>query len=88
MVGSACGIATQTADGLKVPVVRDVNRKGIVQLAQDCADLAKKAREGNTQMGSTEPLRGPGGFAWLRPAGNDRLQIKLSDLPRAQLPEK
>ena len=51
-------------------------------------DGIKKARDGNTQMGSTEPLRGPGGFAWLRPAGNDRLQIKLSDLPRAQLPEK
>ena len=51
-------------------------------------DGIKKAREGNTQMGSTEPFRGQGGFAWLRPTTNDRLQIKLSDLPRAQLPEK
>ncbi len=51
-------------------------------------DGIKKARDGNTQMGSTEPLRGQGGFSWLRPPGNDKLQIKLSDLPRAQLPEK
>ena len=51
-------------------------------------DGIKKARDGNTQMGSTEPIRGQGGFAWLRPPGNDKLQIKLSDLPRAQLPEK
>ena len=51
-------------------------------------DGLKKARDGNTQMGSTEPIRGPGGFSWLRPPGNDKLQIKLSDLPRAQLPEK
>ena len=39
-------------------------------------------------MGTTEPVRGAGGFAWLRPAGQDKLQIKLSDVPRAQLPEK
>ena len=51
-------------------------------------DGLKKARDGNTQMGSTEPIRGQGGFSWLRPPGNDKLQIKLSDLPRAQLPEK
>jgi hypothetical protein len=48
----------------------------------------KKARDGNAQMGTTEPLRGAGGLAWLLPPGNDKVQIKLSDLPRAQLPEK
>jgi hypothetical protein len=51
-------------------------------------DGLKKAREGNTQMGSTEPKRGQGGLAWLLPASNDQVEIKLSDLPRAQLPEK
>ena len=51
-------------------------------------DGLKKAREGNTQMGSTEPKRGQGGLAWLLPASNDAVEIKLSDLPRAQLPEK
>ncbi len=51
-------------------------------------DGIKKAREGNTQMGETEPRRGRGSLAWLLPASNDAVQIKLSDLPRAQLPEK
>ena len=51
-------------------------------------DGIKKAREGNTQMGSTEPKRGQGGLAWLLPASNDKVEIKLTDLPRAQLPEK
>lgn len=51
-------------------------------------DGIKKARDGNTQMGSTEPKRGSGSLAWLLPAGNDQVQIKLTDLPRAQLPEK
>ena len=65
---------------VRLPYEKDLHRL--------LGDGIKKARDGNTQMGSTEPLRGPGGFAWLRPAGNDRLHIKLSDLPRAQLPEK
>ena len=64
----------------KLPYEKDLHRI--------LGDGIKKAREGNAQMGSTEPKRGPGGFAWLRPAGNDKLQIKLSDVPRAQLPEK
>jgi len=48
----------------------------------------KKARNGNTQLGETEPRRGAGSLPWLRPAGNDKVEIKLRDLPRAQLPEK
>ena len=64
----------------KLPYEKDLHRI--------LGDGMKKAREGNSQMGTTEPVRGPGGFAWLRPAGNDKLQIKLSDVPRAQLPEK
>ena len=51
-------------------------------------DGIKKARDGNTQIGTTEPRRGQGGLPWLRPANDDKVQIKLSDLPRAQLPEK
>ncbi|QIM51279.1 hypothetical protein [Hydrogenophaga crocea] len=64
----------------RVPYEKDLHRL--------LGDGLRKAREGNTQMGSTEPRRGPGGFSWLRPPGSDPLQIKLSDLPRAQLPEK
>lgn len=48
----------------------------------------KKARDGNAQMGTTTPRRGPSGSTWLRPSGNEDLDIRLSDVPRAQLPEK
>ncbi len=47
----------------------------------------KKARQGVTQMGSSEPKQGPRGFAWLRPA-SDEQAVKIRDLPVPQLPEK
>jgi pyruvate dehydrogenase E2 component (dihydrolipoamide acetyltransferase) len=40
------GFAADTEHGLVVPVVKDIWIKGIVQLAQECAELAKKARDG------------------------------------------
>ena len=40
------GFAADTEHGLVVPVVRDVEKKGVVQLAEECGALAKKAREG------------------------------------------
>ena len=40
------GFAADTENGLVVPVVKDIWIKGIAQLAQECADLAKKARDG------------------------------------------
>jgi len=40
------GFAADTPNGLVVPVVRDVEQKGIVQLAQETGELAKKARDG------------------------------------------
>ncbi len=40
------GFAADTENGLVVPVVRDVNRKGIIQLAKETAALAEKARAG------------------------------------------
>ncbi|MBL6749100.1 MAG: dihydrolipoyllysine-residue acetyltransferase [Nevskia sp.] len=49
------GFAADTANGLVVPVVRDVDRKGIVQLAQETAELAKKARDGKLKA---EDMRG------------------------------
>ena len=64
----------------KLPYEKDLHRI--------LGDGVKKARDGNTQLGETEPRRGQGGLAWLRPASNDKVEIKLRDLPRAQLPEK
>ena len=40
------GFAADTPNGLVVPVVRDVDKKGVVQIAQESGDLAKKARDG------------------------------------------
>ena len=40
------GFAADTPNGLVVPVVRDVDRKGVLQIAQETAELAKKARDG------------------------------------------
>ncbi|TWG89748.1 pyruvate dehydrogenase E2 component (dihydrolipoamide acetyltransferase) [Luteimonas sp. J16] len=40
------GFAADTPNGLVVPVIRDADRKGVVQIAQETAELAKKAREG------------------------------------------
>ncbi len=47
----------------------------------------KKVREGVSQIGSSEPRVGKGGFAWLRP-GSDEQVLKLRDMPVPQLPEK
>ncbi|AGC03439.1 Dihydrolipoyllysine-residue acetyltransferase component of pyruvate dehydrogenase complex [Candidatus Blochmanniella chromaiodes str. 640] len=41
------GIAVDTPKGLLVPVLHDVNRKGIILLSQELEELAKKARTGN-----------------------------------------
>ncbi len=40
------GFAADTPNGLVVPVVRDVDRKGVIEIAQETSALAKKAREG------------------------------------------
>jgi pyruvate dehydrogenase E2 component (dihydrolipoamide acetyltransferase) len=40
------GFAADTPNGLVVPVVRDVDRKGILELAADLTDLSGKARAG------------------------------------------
>ncbi|GJA33138.1 pyruvate dehydrogenase complex dihydrolipoyllysine-residue acetyltransferase [Aeromonas caviae] len=40
------GVAVDTPNGLVVPVVRDVNKKGIHELSRDLAEISKKARAG------------------------------------------
>lgn len=40
------GMAVDTPDGLLVPVIRDVRDKDIWQLAEECGQLAAKARDG------------------------------------------
>jgi pyruvate dehydrogenase E2 component (dihydrolipoamide acetyltransferase) len=40
------GIAVDTPKGLVVPVVRDVNKKGIMELSQELMEISVKARDG------------------------------------------
>lgn len=40
------GVAVDTPNGLVVPVVRDVNKKGIRELAIELGEISKKARDG------------------------------------------
>jgi hypothetical protein len=48
----------------------------------------KKGRDGISQVGTAEVKAGNGrGLGWLHP-GNDEQEIKISDLPSPQLPEK
>jgi pyruvate/2-oxoglutarate dehydrogenase complex dihydrolipoamide acyltransferase (E2) component len=49
------GIATDTESGLMVPVIRDVDRKSILQIAAELQELAKKARDRSIDL---EDLRG------------------------------
>ena len=39
------GVAVDTPDGLMVPVIRDVDQKGIVQLAKELGEISARARE-------------------------------------------
>jgi pyruvate dehydrogenase E2 component (dihydrolipoamide acetyltransferase) len=40
------GFAADTPNGLMVPVIRDCDKKGVLQISQEMGELAKKAREG------------------------------------------
>ncbi|KTF40525.1 dihydrolipoyllysine-residue acetyltransferase [Xanthomonas translucens] len=40
------GFAADTPNGLVVPVIRDVDKKGVVELARESGELARKARDG------------------------------------------
>ena len=46
------GFAADTPNGLVVPVLRDADQKGILQISQEMGELAKKARDG--KLGSAD----------------------------------
>ena len=50
------GFAADTPNGLVVPVIRDVDSKGVLQIAQEMGELAKKARDG--KLGPAEMTGG------------------------------
>ena len=45
------GFAADTPNGLMVPVIKDADKKGILQISQEMSDLAKKARDGKLAPG-------------------------------------
>ena len=60
------GIAVDTPGGLVVPVFRDVDRKGVVDLAKEMGELSAKARDGklgpNDLQGGTFTISSLGGI--------------------------
>jgi pyruvate dehydrogenase E2 component (dihydrolipoamide acetyltransferase) len=44
------GVAVDTKDGLVVPVIRDVDKKGVFDLAQELAEVSARAREGKLSL--------------------------------------
>jgi pyruvate dehydrogenase E2 component (dihydrolipoamide acetyltransferase) len=65
------GFAADTPNGLMVPVLKDVDKKGFAQLASETAELAKSARDGKLKPGDMQgatftisSLGGVGGTAF------------------------
>jgi pyruvate dehydrogenase E2 component (dihydrolipoamide acetyltransferase) len=57
------GVAVDTEGGLLVPVIRDVDKKSIAELAQELADVAEQARKGKADMqGGTFTITNLGGI--------------------------
>ena len=60
------GIAVDTPDGLMVPVIKDVDKKTILELAKEIQDLSQKARERKIKLeemkGSTFTITNYGHF--------------------------
>ncbi|MET0332886.1 MAG: dihydrolipoyllysine-residue acetyltransferase [Rhizobacter sp.] len=48
------GFAADTPNGLVVPVLRDADKKGILQISQELGELAKKARDGKLTAGDMQ----------------------------------
>ena len=48
------GVAVDTPNGLMVPVVRDVDQKGVFELARDLMEVSGKAREGKLAPGDMQ----------------------------------
>ncbi len=60
------GFAADTPNGLVVPVIRDADRKGVIEIAKEMGDLAKLARDGKLKpdqmQGGTFTISSLGGI--------------------------
>ena len=60
------GFAADTPQGLVVPVIRDADKKGVIEIAKEMGDLAKLARDGKLKpdqmQGGTFTISSLGGI--------------------------
>jgi pyruvate dehydrogenase E2 component (dihydrolipoamide acetyltransferase) len=60
------GFAADTPHGLMVPVLKDADKKGVIEIAQETAELARKARDGKLgpadMQGATFTISSVGGI--------------------------
>jgi len=60
------GFAVDTPDGLLVPVIRDVDRKGLLEIARELTQLSQQARDGSltreSMQGGTFTISSLGGI--------------------------
>jgi pyruvate dehydrogenase E2 component (dihydrolipoamide acetyltransferase) len=84
------GVAVDTPNGLLVPVIREVDKKSITEIAKDLTDKAQKAREGKLILAdmqggclSVSSLGGIGGTAFT-PIVNAP-EVAILGLSRAQI---
>jgi pyruvate dehydrogenase E2 component (dihydrolipoamide acetyltransferase) len=63
------GFAADTPGGLVVPVIRDADRKGVIEIAKEMGDLAKLARDGKLKpdqmQGGTFTISSLGGIGGI-----------------------
>src|SRR5260221_10579227 len=83
------GIAVASEAGLVVPNVKDADRKGMLEISRDIADVAKRARDGKLTMedltGGTFTITNGDGFGSLvsTPIINFP-QVPILGLPKTQ----
>lgn len=84
------GVAVDTPNGLLVPVIRDIDKKSITEIAQDLTDKAQKARSGKLGLSemqggclSVSSLGGIGGTAFT-PIVNAP-EVAILGLSRAEM---
>src|SRR3546814_4028831 len=83
------GFAADTPNGLVVPVVRDCDQKGVMEIARESSELAKKARDGQlgpAQMSggcfSISSLGGIGGTSFTPIVRSEEHTSELQSLMR------
>jgi pyruvate dehydrogenase E2 component (dihydrolipoamide acetyltransferase) len=73
------GFAADTPNGLVVPVIKDADKKGVLQISQEMGELAKKARDG--KLG---PADMSGGCFSISSAGRHRRALLHAHHQRAR----